>query len=108
MKIIFKNQDNSIGIITPTQEALDLYGIEAIAKKDVPCPYQYATEWAQQEIDGVIVDVPVKFETYSTPYKIIDEAEVPSDRTFRNAWEWDDTVEPDGVGSVSNTFEGVL
>ena len=34
MKIIFKNEDNSIGIITPSQEALDLYGIEVIAKKD--------------------------------------------------------------------------
>ena len=34
MKIVFKNENNSIGIITPTSEALDLYGIEAIAKKD--------------------------------------------------------------------------
>ena len=34
MKIIFKNEDNSISIITPSQEALSLYSIEAIAKKD--------------------------------------------------------------------------
>ncbi len=34
MKIIYKNKDNSISIITPTQEALELCGIEAIAKKD--------------------------------------------------------------------------
>ena len=30
MKIIYKNEDNSISIITPTQEALALYSIEAI------------------------------------------------------------------------------
>ena len=79
-KIIFRNKDNSVGIITPTQEAINEYGIEAIAKKDVP---------------------------YGLPYKIVDENEIPSDRTFRNAWEWDDTVEPDGVGSVFYTFEEI-
>jgi len=30
-------------------------------------------------------------------YKIVDVADIPSDRTFRNAWEADIT-EPDGVG----------
>ena len=80
MKIIFKNEDNSIGIITPTQEAINAYGVEAIAKKDTP---------------------------HGLHYKIVNESEIPSDRTFRNAWEWDSTVDPDGVGSVFNTFEGV-
>ena len=80
-KIIFKNKDNSVGIITPTQEAINAYGIEAIAKKDVPSGLEY---------------------------KIVDEADVPSDRTFRDAWEWDTTTVPDGVGHVGSTFEGVL
>lgn len=80
MKIIFKNIDNSVSIITATQEALELYGIDAIAKKDVPA---------------------------GLPYKIVDENEIPSDRTFRNAWEWDNTVEPDGAGSVFYTFEEI-
>ena len=31
-----KNQDKSLGILIPTQECIDLLGIEAIAKKDVP------------------------------------------------------------------------
>ena len=31
------------------------------------------------------------------PYKIIDTVDVPSDRTFRDAWEADIT-EPDGYG----------
>jgi hypothetical protein len=44
--------------------------IEEVARKDVPA--------------GV-------------PYKIVDVADVPTDRTFRNAWEADIT-EPDGVG----------
>lgn len=77
-KIVFKNIDNSVGIIHPTQEAVDMFGIEAIAKKDVPS---------------------------GLPYKIVDESEIPSDRTFRNAWELDSIVQPDGVGSESNVFE---
>ena len=36
MRIIFENQDKSLGILIPTQECIDLFGIEAIAKKDVP------------------------------------------------------------------------
>ena len=79
-KIVFKNKDGSVGVINPTQEAINVFGIEAIAKKDVPA---------------------------GLSYKIVDESEIPSDRTFRNAWEWDDTVEPDGVGSVFYTFEEI-
>lgn len=79
-KIVFRNEDGSVGVIHPIQEAADKFGIEAIAKKDVPA---------------------------GLPYKIVDESEIPSDRTFRSAWEWDDTVEPDGVGSVFNTFEEI-
>lgn len=34
MKIIFKNLDNSIGIITPSDEALRFATIEQIAEKE--------------------------------------------------------------------------
>jgi len=78
MKIIYKNEDNSIGIITPTIEALDLYSIEAIAKKDVP---------------------------YGLLYKIVEDDVIPNDRTFRNAWTIDDAELTDGVGGELNTFE---
>lgn len=81
MKIIFKNIDNIVGIITPSQETLDKYGIEAIAKKDVPS---------------------------GLPYKIVSVDNIPEDRTFRDCWEWDTATVPDGVGAVSNIFEGVL
>ena len=106
-KIVFKNKDGSIGVIHPVDTAINFFGIEAIAKKDVPAPYEYVSEWKEEEIDGKLVDVPAKYETYYTPYKIVNESEIPSDRTFRNAWEWDDTVEPDGVGSVFYTFEEI-
>ena len=33
MRIIYENQDKSVGILIPTQECVDLFGIEAIAKK---------------------------------------------------------------------------
>jgi hypothetical protein len=32
------------------------------------------------------------------PYKIVDVSEVPSDRTFRNAWDIDEAELTDGVG----------
>jgi hypothetical protein len=60
-RIIYKNPDNSVSIIIPTDEALQSMTIEQIALKDVPA---------------------------NTPYKIVDVSEIPSDRTFRNAWEY--------------------
>jgi hypothetical protein len=67
--------------VTPTQEALDLYGIEAIAKKDVP---------------------------HNLPYKIVEDAVIPADREFRNAWTIDDAELTDGVGGELNTFEELV
>jgi len=32
------------------------------------------------------------------PYKIVDVSEIPSDRTFRNAWSIDEAELTDGVG----------
>ncbi len=60
-RIIYKNPDNSVSIIVPAPEALQSMTIEQIALKDVPA---------------------------NTPYKIVDVSEIPSDRTFRNAWEY--------------------
>ena len=60
-RIIYKNPDNSVSIIVPTQEYLETHTIEELALKDVPA---------------------------NTPYKIVDVSEIPSDRTFRNAWEY--------------------
>ena len=83
MRIIFENQDKSIGVLIPTQECVDLFGIEAIAKKDVP--------------EGL-------------PFWIVEDVHVPESRTFRNAWEIDrETIgEAHGVGSQFYTFEEAL
>lgn len=83
MKIVFKNQDNSIGIITPTDEALSFATIEQIAEKDVP-----------QDL----------------PYWLVNDTDIPTDRTFRSAWEIDENFgKPDGFGGESNEFdEGLL
>lgn len=59
---IIYNQDNGVvAVIIPTPEALEQHGIQAIAIKDVPA---------------------------GKPFKIVDAADIPSDRTFRGAWEY--------------------
>jgi hypothetical protein len=79
MNRIIYNQDNGVvAVIIPTQEALELYGIMAIAVKDVPA---------------------------GKPFKIVDAADIPSDRSERNAWTVDDADLTDGVGGQSNLFE---
>ena len=81
MKIIFKNKDNSIAIITPTEEALSFATIEQIAEKDVP---------------------------HNLPYWIVSVDMIPTDRSNRDAWTVDETVEPDGFGGESNEFDAEL
>ena len=82
MKIIFKNEDNSIGIITPTDEALSFATIEQIAEKDVP---------------------------HNLPYWVVPTSDIPTDRTFRSAWEVDESFsKPDGFGGESNEFDEEL
>ena len=75
--IIYKQDNSVVAIIRPTEEALALYGIEAIAQKDVPA---------------------------GKPYKIIDASEIPADRSQRNAWMVDNADLTDGVGAESNEF----
>lgn len=97
-RIIYKNKDNSVAVLIPAQEVLDAVGLQAIAEKDVPKPYQYAIDW---DIDGN----PIAYEEYSTPYWLVMETDIPSDRTERNQWVLDGTEgEPDGFGGASNEF----
>ena len=82
MKIIFKNKDNSIGIITPTEEALSFATIDQIAEKD--CPHNLS-------------------------YWIVEDSIIPEDRTFRSAWEIGENFgKPDGFGGESNEFDDEL
>lgn len=78
--IIYRQNDGTVAIIWPIPEALAIHGIDAIAKKDVP--------------EG-------------KPYKIMDSAALPADRTSRNAWMVQDVDLTDGVGAPGNSFEQV-
>jgi hypothetical protein len=60
-RIIYPTDDGGVAIIIPSPEALETMTIEQIAAKDVPA---------------------------GKPYKIVDVADIPTDRTFRNAWEY--------------------
>jgi hypothetical protein len=57
-RIIYQTEDGGVAIIVPSAECG--LTIEQIAAKDVPA---------------------------GKAYKIVDVADIPSDRTFRNAWE---------------------
>jgi len=57
-RIIYQTDDGGVAVIIPADCGLT---IEEIAAKDVP--------------EG-------------KPYKIVDVADIPSDRTFRDAWEY--------------------
>jgi hypothetical protein len=78
--VIYKNEQGGVVIVIPTPDALQTYTIEQIAEKDVP--------------EG-------------KPYKIVNMSDLPSDRTFRAAWEIDEPELTDGVGGVITSFEGV-
>lgn len=58
-RIIYPNDDGGVSIVIPAPECG--LTIEEIAARSVP--------------EG-------------KPYKIVDVADIPSDRTFRNAWEY--------------------
>ena len=60
-RIIYPTDDGGVAILIPAPEYLAEHTIEELAAKDVP--------------EG-------------KPYKIVDVADIPSDRTFRNAWEY--------------------
>ncbi len=77
-RIIYQTNEGGVSVIVPSPEAIEQYGIEAIALKDVPA---------------------------GKPFKIVDTTEIPSDRTFRDAWEVDEATLTDGVGSDSNEFQ---
>jgi hypothetical protein len=58
-RIIYPNNEGGVTVIIPAAECG--LTIEQIAAKDVPS---------------------------GKPFKIIDVSDIPSDRTFRNAWEY--------------------
>lgn len=79
-RIVYQTDDGGVAIIVPAPECLLERTIEEIALKDVPA---------------------------GKPFRIIDVADIPSDRTFRGAWEVDPATLTDGVGAESNEFPQV-
>lgn len=71
-RIIYQTDDGGVAVIIPAPEAVSLYGIDAIAKKDVPT---------------------------GKPYKIVDVSEIPIDRSKREAWAVSADIMTDGVGA---------
>ena len=71
-RIIYQTDDGGVAVIIPTPEALELYGIDAIAQRDVPT---------------------------GKPYKIVDVSEIPADRSKRAAWAVSADILTDGVGA---------
>jgi hypothetical protein len=62
-RIIYRTEDGGVAVIVPAPEYLETHTIEELAEKDVPA--------------GV-------------PFKIVDVSDIPEDRTFRNAWEYEE------------------
>lgn len=93
MKIIYPTS-TGIAVIHPTGEL----PIEEVARKDVPLTitYEPTGTFETDEETGEQYEVMRRIET-PTPYLIVDDSAIPSDRTFRAAWEADFSV-PDGYG----------
>jgi hypothetical protein len=60
-RIIYKTEEGGVAIIVPTNEWLETHTIEELAEKDVPA---------------------------GAEFQIVDVSDIPSDRTFRDAWEY--------------------
>lgn len=60
-RIIYPTLDGGVAVIIPAPEALQTMTIEEIAAKDVP---------------------------RGQPFKIVATSDIPTDRTFRDAWEY--------------------
>lgn len=79
-RIIYLQDNGVLAVIIPNEELISLYGIDAIAKKDVP--------------EG-------------KPYKVVRDSDIPSDRSMRAAWTIDEFELTDGFGSAFSTFEEI-
>ena len=80
-RIIYRNLDNSVGVLIPTEEVLKFATVSQVAEKDVP---------------------------KDLPYRIVPTTDIPSNREYRDAWEWDNTIVPDGFGGESDEFDAQL
>ena len=76
MKILYKQDSGIVSVMTPILKDINpttgkVFTVEEIAKKDVPKGYKY---------------------------KIVEDSDIPTDRSFRDAWTVDESELTDGVG----------
>ncbi len=76
MKIVYKQDNGIVAVINPNPNEInpatgEVWTTEEIAKKSVPTGYKY---------------------------KIVDDSDVSTDRSFRDAWTVDESDLTDGVG----------
>jgi hypothetical protein len=107
-RIIYKTDEGGVAVISPSPEALAFYGIDAIARKDVPAPkivYDIPTgQFETDENTGETYEVMAsRIKKYA--YKIVDVSEIPTDRSDREAWTVDEADLTDGFGGESNEFD---
>ena len=70
MKIIYLTEENTLAVMSPSQNWSGT--MEELAQKDVPTGLKY---------------------------KIVEDSVIPTDRSFRNAWEVAESELTDGVGA---------
>lgn len=86
-RIIYPNDDGGVSIIVPAPECG--LTIEELAAKDIPpiVRYEGTGVFEKDEDTGEMYETQREIQE-PRPYKIVDVANIPSDRTFRNAWEY--------------------
>ena len=86
-RILYKNEENGVSVVVPSEDCG--LTVEQIAEKDVP---------------------------KGTKYFIVDVDKIPTDRTFRNAWELDgetikvnfNKAKEDWIDRAKNIMKGKL
>lgn len=88
-RIIYPTDEGGVAIVIPAPEALESMTIEEIAAKDIPpiVRYEGTGVFEKDEDTGEMYETQREIQE-PRPYKIVDVANIPSDRTFRNAWEY--------------------
>lgn len=84
-RIIHLNGNGGVSIVSPCKEAVDMYGIDQVAKMSVPLGLPFKI--IEIEESGLPFDGTFNF-----------RGEPNFDRTFREAWEVDESTLTDGVG----------
>ena len=90
-RIIYPTDEGGVAVLIPAPEWLAQEGntLEALAAKDVP-PRERAIptgEFAVDEDTGETYEVHT-YVTEPRPWKIVSVEDIPTDSTFRGAWEY--------------------